>query len=411
LDLKKRLRRSTLFWSLGAFALIVAALIIPSAWLEPIEKLYDVEKPQEDVFSTSIAELSQSLEDGTPLKTSRLELEDSLPHIQARRMLAAGPMTSEEVREAVEIFREFRLRIDAEKTEGSKDAVRRFRDDKLAEQFPRLDAARITEELEALRRQIELASFRKVSSEDPKDCAGCHIAGVDTLEEPLDPRLHWPHTGAEDHFEGTTLPILLSPLEIEEWSWRTDESVVSCNECHAEHRADGFGITLEDRRKNMGLWVNVYRIRDLLYIQAKVKNQGAAHRAPTGYPGHAYAVVVEARQGDDESAPLLDYWEGEQLPPHLHRDGIRAGTLFTRRLVDNDGEWTSVHSRAVAIQSDNRIESGRFVDLRYLFNLAETDMDVYVPWWVRVKLVYLNDSLSWRGAQDVEVRIERSRSD
>lgn len=407
----KRPRRSTVLWALGAFALIMGALLVPDAWIKPIERLYNVEQPREDVFSPGTAALSRALEDGDPLATSPTRLRDELPNIQARRLLDAGPMTGEEVGEAVELFREFQARIAVEKSEGSREAVRKFRNGKLLEIAPRLDPDKVPRELAALRRQIELASFRELETRTPEDCAGCHSESVASpLEEPLDLRYHWPNTGVENNLSDDALPALMSPHEIFEWARRTGEEAPACTSCHTTHDDPQFGVTLEERRKNMGLWVNVYRIREVLYIQAKVKNQGAAHRAPSGYPGHAYALVVEARNGDSQSAPLLDYWLGEKLPEELQVDGVESGTLFMRHLVDAAGERTSQHSKAVAILSDNRIESDRFVDLRYLFNLGNADMDTYIPWWVRVRLVYLPDSMSWRGAQDVEIRIEQSAS-
>lgn len=402
-------RRRTLFFGFGAFVLIIGAMVVPDDWIRPIENLYSVQAPAKDAYSVEVADLSAALEAGDPVAVSREELLKHLPQIQARRLTRAGPMTAKDMGEAVETLRDFQGRIAVEKTEGSKDAMRRFRDSSLAEELPRVSAEAITRELEMLDRQVELASFKVFESDE--SCESCHIAYGPEIEEVFDPRLFWPATGAEDVFDGTRMPTLMSPVELVEWASRTEQDIPSCTSCHAAHSDESFGVDVELRQDNMGLWANVYRIDELLYVQVKVQNKNAGHRVPAGYPGHAYAVVVEARRGDDRGAPLLDYWSGPELPRHLVRDGVRSGQLFHREMRDSDGAMTSRHSRVAQFVSDNRLESGRFVELRFLFDLKETNTDVYVPWWVMARLVYVPDVETLEGAQDVEVRIRKSASD
>lgn len=391
--------------------LIIGAMFVPYDWTRPIEDLYSVEAPAKDAYSPELADLSRALERGAPLPMSRAEFSRHIPQIQVRRLTRAGPMTASDMGEAVELLRELEARIAVEETEGSKDAMRRFRTRSVVEKFTRLDSDEVAVQLDALDRQLELASFQVLKDAGDATCESCHVGQGVELEQPFDPRLLWPGTGAGEFFDGTRLPTLQSPLEINEWSERVQTDMPECTSCHSAHSADDFGVDLEMRRENMGTWVNAYRIEGLLYVQVKIQNKNAAHRVPAGYPGHAYAVVVEARGGDDRRAPVLSRWSGPELPEHLVVDGVKTGHLFHREMHDADGNVTSRHARASRLVWDNRLESGRFIELRFLYDLNEVDVDVYVPWWVMVRLVYLPDVLSFDGGQDVEVRIRQSASD
>lgn len=131
------------FWSLnfplmvllGMFA--ITALFVPVEWIEKLQGLFDqdpvnIDKP----FADETAELDRRLRVGEPVDRAKLhELEHDL---RLRRLMSAGPMTGEDVREVRVMLEEFSAQLEREQDEAGKDALRQMHYRRLDEALPRV---------------------------------------------------------------------------------------------------------------------------------------------------------------------------------------------------------------------------------------------------------------------------------
>ncbi|MFU8804013.1 MAG: hypothetical protein ACNA8W_09420 [Bradymonadaceae bacterium] len=151
----KNVNISVLLWA-GIAILILAAIYAPISRPDIPDETTDVFRM--DAFSPLVTRVDEQLRHGEDLEISPQELSVMRPILQSRRLINTGPMAAHELTEAVEIFREYRPQIDSQEAEGSKQAVRAYRNRKLTEAFPRLDEEKITEELTRFHQEYEFAT-------------------------------------------------------------------------------------------------------------------------------------------------------------------------------------------------------------------------------------------------------------
>ena len=368
------------------FLLAMAAILVFSAFLLPEElvlslaRLFDTPAAQTDSFDDIVAQVDDALKKGEPLPVTRSGFDAHHRLVAARRLAAAGKATGEEVRRAAAMFGDFQDRIDSEQTEGSKDAMRSLRNETLDEALPRVERAAVDETLATLRSQIEEATFladaepvpevqADAGAPDESDvepvvepgadaaCSTCHLELVDLPDGArLDLPHLWPSLSDEVLTDPTKLPNMMSAAEAGD-----------CLECHQPHDAPGFGVSDELRADNVGLWLHVHEYEGLIRVQAKVQNIDATHRIPAGRFPRAYALVVTAKQGDDQ----LARWWGPVLPEHLRELG-ESGLFLGRTAVDANGEFTTRMDDVRTVSSDTRLEPGRFYDEYFLFKAPES---------------------------------------
>jgi cytochrome c553 len=361
-----------------ATLLVLAAFLLPEEVVVRVAQLFDTPAADADAFDTVIVEIDEALAGSGQVPVSREQFGSYHRHVAARRLAAAGKVTGEDIRRAAAIFGDFQQRIDSEKTEGSKDAMRSLRNETLSEALPRVELSSIDRALNTLRDQISAAAF--VDSQPPKesaepaqtgdsgkktdpapsaaggDCATCHLEFVDLPGPTLDVDHLWPELPAEKLADGTRLPNMMSAAEVD-----------SCGECHAPHGSPNFGVDDKMRADNVGLWVHVHEFEGLVRVQAKLQNIDASHRIPAGKIPRAYALVVKATQ-DGEA---LSRWWGPTLPDHL-RDLGESGLFLGRSPVDRNGRFTTNLDAIHDIKHDTRLEPGRFYDEYFLFKAPES---------------------------------------
>lgn len=159
MSIKAITKRPVVMWTGLAIIVLLGAMLVPIEWVKSVENLLG--EPAEDttVFSADVGDVDRALSAGEPVEVDDDALREMLPNLQVRRLLNAGPMTSQEVRRAGELVEEFNRDIATQKMEGSRQALRSQRNRRLAEAFPRLDADQIGEELDKLDAQLEAAGF------------------------------------------------------------------------------------------------------------------------------------------------------------------------------------------------------------------------------------------------------------
>ncbi|QDG50654.1 hypothetical protein FIV42_07885 [Persicimonas caeni] len=157
MDIKDTLKRPAVMWTALALILIIGALMVPIEWVRSVGDFLGEEEQATDVFSDSVAGVDKALAAGASVEMSDARLAEMRPHLQVRRLATTGPMTHEDVVEATEMMRDFNAQIASQELEGSKEALRNERNRRLAEAFPRLDAAKIGPTLAELNSQLETA--------------------------------------------------------------------------------------------------------------------------------------------------------------------------------------------------------------------------------------------------------------
>ena len=387
---------------MATLAMIVAAFLVPDTWFEQIDSAYGKAETF-DPFSPEIATMDQALLMGTSGPTMA-SVESHLPKVQARRLLYANKLPSDGIPELVVLLEQHQARIQAQQSAASKQAERAHRNKTLVQRFPRLKPHAVEATLDKLDRDIlALIPTGKTNA----DCATCHAALMDLpTGTRIEPKAIWPKVDATRAGGGTAIPVMMDSLDLAAYQidlGADDSDPKDCLNCHVNHGEPGFAVDVEARREAMGLWIEVYRIQNSVYVQTKVKNIGAAHRAPGGYIGRGYAIVVEAYEGHDATGKPLPFFYGEQLPEYLQSTGRVAGSMYWRRFTDASGAASSDHRNLATVHDDSRLLGERFLDQRYVFTLPEPDGKT--PYYVLVRLVYLPDVMTWDGAQDVEVRV------
>lgn len=158
MDIKDTLKRPAVVWTGLALLLIIGALMVPIEWVRSVGDFLGEEEQATDVFSDDIAGVDKALAAGEPVELSDERVAEMRPHLQVRRLASTGPMTHDDVVEATKLMREFNAQIAAQELEGSKDALRKERNRRLAEAFPRLDSSKIGPALAQLNAQLETAT-------------------------------------------------------------------------------------------------------------------------------------------------------------------------------------------------------------------------------------------------------------
>lgn len=388
--------KRVLIW-LGLFALIIAAMTVPDEWLTPLKDLLGDDE-QTSAFGDEVATLDDDLEAGDARLTDG-RARELVPHVVSRRLLRAGPMTTNQMRRAAEIWTEAMRAVADEPQGGSTDAHYVRAERRIVESFPRLDADRVHDELEAVRDQVARARSRSPGggpgeAKGNMECAACHRRTRPLPEgRTFDVVGIYPFLSSEEAFDGgRRFPVLVESLELEALAKRTGEDSLGdaeCLTCHVPHGADGFRIGRSERVENMGLWVNLLKTEPgVLHVEVKVKSADAGHRAPAGFPRAAYVTTVEAFQGGDALPPRF----GQRLPRHL-RGKYTFGSVFARHLVDANGDVTTRLDDVADLRFDSRLASGRFDAEHFVFDRRDRS-----PARVRVTLWYLPDYATWKGA-------------
>jgi hypothetical protein len=196
------------------------------------------------------------------------------------------------------------------------------------------------------------------------------------------------------YVQADRMPVLLDGAE---WDlWNRSQSAGSsrhCLDCHGHHGQTGSGVSLEERRANMGLWLGVTDREGVLDAEVKLQNVGAGHRVPGGAVERAYAVTVEAFFVDEDAWKSLSYWAGPRLLDVIDGRPEQGGFFLGRHVVDEQGRVASSAESARDVLADSRLEPGRFIESHVLFRRpAEVD------WRVVARLYFLPQSPGWRGA-------------
>jgi hypothetical protein len=156
----------------------------------------------------------------------------------------------------------------------------------------------------------------------------------------------------------------------------------ACVDCHAPHGSDDFGVSLDQRADNIGLWTDANHFEGLIRVKVKTQNINSPHRIPGGGLSKAYAIAVTATH-DGEPLPA---WWGERLPEHL-QSLAPLGLYLGRIGLDREGRFTTDPDRVVTLVEDHRLEAKRFYDEYFLFQAPESgEVDV------TVQLLYLADA-------------------
>jgi hypothetical protein len=150
-DLPPELREDAPWWRrnlslivlTGSFALL--ALMVPMEWIERVQNIFKVEPINTQApFMDSTARLDEALERGEAISEQTL-LRDRRTDIIIRRLLKAGPLNGEEVKEVKRMLLEVDAQAAKETTEATKQAWHAQRLRKLERDYPRLDPEKTRE--------------------------------------------------------------------------------------------------------------------------------------------------------------------------------------------------------------------------------------------------------------------------
>lgn len=147
--------RPLLFWAAVFLGLPAVLLILPLDWSKTGTPGLLRQKPPLHTTSERVAEIDRALAQGKTVRLSAARLQTIKPMLQARRLLAAGPMDAGELRRAVKMCREMNLQIQREEQASSRRAVRTMWHERLAAALPRLRGPKIPPALQTLRRQLD----------------------------------------------------------------------------------------------------------------------------------------------------------------------------------------------------------------------------------------------------------------
>ncbi len=315
-------------------------------------------------------------------------------------------MTAEETRKAAAIWADAMRAAANEPADGSVDAHYELARRRIVEEFPRLDADRVAEELERVREQTGRA-LRAPGGGGVgtvgMDCGECHRKTRPLPDgQTFDVVGIYPLMADRAEFDGgRRVPVLAESLELEAQARLVGGDEGSCLTCHTPHDTRGFEITEKDRVDNMGLWVNVIETDPgILHVQVKVKNADSGHRAPAGRPTSAYVTTVEAFQHGRPLSPRY----GQRLPPHLRTDAYTLGSVFARHMVDTAGTVTTDLGDVADLKFDSRLLSGRFDGEDFVFDRFDGS-----PARVRVTLWYLPDYSTWKNASAIRRADKKDR--
>ncbi|MBA2661606.1 MAG: hypothetical protein H0U74_04885 [Bradymonadaceae bacterium] len=148
-----RQNASKILWlSLGC--LLFASVLVPNSWTSFGKSAV----PHIDAFSEDVRRADTALS-SAPDRDSLAyeELARVAIYVQTRRLLRAGPMTSDELRRAAPILQDWQEQIAGQAHEGSRRALRAERNRELAAAFSRLDVHKIELELDRLDAQLMAA--------------------------------------------------------------------------------------------------------------------------------------------------------------------------------------------------------------------------------------------------------------
>lgn len=148
----KNLDPALMLWA-GVALLLLAAIYAPISRPDIPDEAVDIVRM--DAFSPLVIEIDRKLGQGKPVALSALELRQIEPIVQSRRLLTTGPMTTVDLRVAVDVLRDFQLQLDSQEKEGSREAIRNHRNRVLSERFPRLDADKLALVLAELQDELE----------------------------------------------------------------------------------------------------------------------------------------------------------------------------------------------------------------------------------------------------------------
>lgn len=163
MDIKQTMKRPAVVWTGLTILLIIGALLVPMEWVDSFGDFLGEAEPRHDAFSEEVAAIDEDLAEERELDVSAERLDKLVVHLQARRLLDAGPMTAGQMREATEILAEYNRQLATQREEGSREAIRNERNRQLAEAFPRLDDDKLAAELEGLRDDLRRAGFTDLS--------------------------------------------------------------------------------------------------------------------------------------------------------------------------------------------------------------------------------------------------------
>ena len=233
------------------------------------------------------------------------------------------------------------------------------------------------------------------------NCQTCH-AQVRTLGEgrSFDASGIYPRIDSGLFGNGTKVPVLMESMELEavkKTSRGKDLVEKTCLSCHLRHGSKIKDVTdIDDRKKNLGMWVALEVIDNILDVEVKFKTFGSGHRVPGGLASRAYVIVIHV---DQEGG--LELWHGPKIPKPLRTKGRVAGLAMARFFGDKNGKLTNDLKKARTLLDDTRLEHKRFLGEHFLYNI-DPKKEVNA----KATLYYLPNFPTWSGA--VEVLVEKS---
>jgi len=253
--------------------------------------------------------------------------------------------------------------------------------------------------------QTEVFANKEIEKKKPfktiQKCATCH-AQVRTLGEgrTFDVSGIYPQMDPKKFGEGKKIPVLIESLELnalKKMERGKDVQEKVCIDCHLPHQAlVKDRIEIEDRKKNLGLWVTLELIDNIMDVEIKFKSYNSAHRVPAGLASRAYVIVVNVFQKEP-----LALWHGPKIAKALRTKERLAGLTMARFFVDGNGKLTNHLNLAHSLIDDTRLEHQRFLGEHFLYKI-DPDKEVEAV----ARLYYLPAFPTWSGA--FEVMVERA---
>lgn len=223
----------------------------------------------------------------------------------------------------------------------------------------------------------------------PEDCGTCHgqTKPIKKTGVAFDTEGIYPKIPSKKFRKGNAFPVLIESIE-----HATHTSEKTCTSCHQAHGKKTKGLDNSIRKKNLGMWITLHRVNNLLDVEIKFKSFEATHRIPGGIASRAYIIVVNVEENGTE----IPLWFGPKLPKELRTKEKNAGILMAKYFINKNGKLTSDLKKATALIDDTRLEHGRFIGEHFIYA-------IHAPSTINVKatLYYLRDFPSWKSSSKV----------
>lgn len=387
--------RPVIIWAGITLGLIVLALLVPKPWVKKVEKTFDV-KESPSAFAQSSIDAETNFDNSESVVVTTTNREE-LAWVAIRKLLKRGKLNKEEMNRAQTAILEALDRF-SRSADGGEARVLRDLQEALVRVLPRLKPEDIQEETKSFWSKLNVAP----APGSGPTCANCH-SQVRTLPDSktFDAVGIYPGISSNQFRFGKAIPVLTESLEIDAaLKLETPApSKTACTDCHGSHESENFRVDKKMRADNLGFWMNIDSdpVPGMVDVEVKLKTFESAHRAPAGFPSRAYIATVEVFS-DGTKIPM---WHGSRLPEQISGE---PGVVFARWMKDSDGKLTGDPAKAVTLDADTRLQTGRFSVDHFLFREPEEAGEIKV----RAKLHYLPKFPTWDDAE-VVIQVEKKR--